>query len=266
LDITSVVGLFLGIFAIVGGALFEGLTIGSISQPTAALIVLGGTCGAVLFSFPLKTVKGAGQALLKVMTESQVNEAALIHEIIGFANKARKDGLVSLESAVGRIADPFLRRAMSLAVDGTDPKTVKETMEIELNRFEQECDQEAKVFEGAGGYAPTIGILGAVLGLIHVMENLADPNKLGGGIAVAFVATVYGVGTANLIFLPIATKLKVKTKQTIIIREMMLEGVLGMLEGLNPRIVEERLKGFLSQEYRTRLAMRIVGEKERIAA
>jgi chemotaxis protein MotA len=266
LDITSIIGLLLGLTAIVGGALIEGLTIGSISQPTAALIVLGGTCGAVLLSFPLKIIVRAGKSLKRVMTEPKTNDLAIVHEIIGYANKARKDGLISLESVLFHVSDPFLRRALTLAVDGTDPKIMRETMEIELDHMEQEWEQEAKVFEGAGGYAPTIGILGAVLGLIHVMDNLADPSKLGGGIAVAFVATVYGVGSANLIFLPISAKLKVKMRHSILLREMMLEGVVGMLEGINPRIIEERLKGFLSSETRARLGNRGIGGRERIAA
>ncbi len=266
LDIASIIGLLLGLFAIVGGALIEGLTIGSISQPTAGLIVFGGTCGAVLLSFPLKIVVRAIRALKKVITEPKTNDVSIVNEIIGYANKARKDGLISLENLLPRVSDPFLRRAMSLAVDGTDPKVMRETMEIELDHLEQEWEQEAKVFEGAGGYAPTIGILGAVLGLIHVMDNLADPSKLGGGIAVAFVATVYGVGSANLIFLPISAKLKVKMRHAVLLKEMMLEGVAGMLEGINPRIIEERLKGFLSSESRSRIGNRGLMGRERIAA
>jgi chemotaxis protein MotA len=266
LDIASIIGLLLGLVAIVGGALIEGLMVRHIYQPTAGLIVFGGTCGAVLLSFPLKIVVRALKALEKVMKEPKTNDVSIVNEIIGYANKARKDGLISLENALPRVSDPFLRRALSLAVDGTDPKVMRETMEIELDHLEEEWEQEARVFEGAGGYAPTIGILGAVLGLIHVMDNLADPNKLGGGIAVAFVATVYGVGSANLIFLPISAKLKVRMRHAVLLKEMMLEGVAGMLEGINPRIIEERLKGFLSSESRIRIGTRSIGERTRIAA
>jgi chemotaxis protein MotA len=256
----------LGLLAVVGGALLEGLHVSSIMQPTAAIIVLGGTLGATLLSFPLKAILGAMKALVKVMVEPKTNEIGLIEEIIGYANKARKDGLISLESMIPNASDDFLKRAMSLAVDGTDPKVLRETMEIELTHMEEEGDMEAKVFEGAGGYSPTIGIIGAVLGLIHVMNKLDDPSKIGGGIAVAFVATVYGVGVANLIFLPIASKLKAKLKAAMVGKEMMLEGVIGMLEGINPRIIEERLKGYLSKASKDKVGAKTGAEKEKIAA
>jgi chemotaxis protein MotA len=266
LDITSILGILLGLLAVVGGALLEGLHVGSIAQPTAAIIVLGGTLGATLLSFPLKAILGAAKALTKVLLEPKNNEIGLIEEMITYANKARKDGLISLESLIPNASDDFLKRAMSLAVDGTDPKVLRETMEIELTHMEEEGEMEAKVFEGAGGYSPTIGIIGAVLGLIHVMNKLDDPSKIGGGIAVAFVATVYGVGVANLLFLPMASKLKAKLKAALVAKEMMLEGVIGMLEGINPRIIEERLKGYLSTESKAKVGAKGAGEKEKIAA
>lgn len=248
MDIGSFIGLVLGISAIVGGGILEGLHIGSLTQPTAALIVLGGTVGATILSFPLGTVFNALRGAKNVLLEKKKNRSAVISEIIGYAAKARKDGLISLETKIAGASDDFLKKALSLAVDGTDPRVLRETMEIELNYLDEQGELEAKVFEAAGGFAPTIGIIGAVLGLIHVMENLSDPSKLGAGIAVAFVATVYGVGSANLIFLPFASKLKVKHRQTIAAKEMMLEGVLGILEGVNPKIINEKLKGFLPQE------------------
>jgi chemotaxis protein MotA len=265
-DITSIIGIVLGVTAIVGGALLEGLHLGAITQPTAAIIVLGGTIGATTLSFPLRVILGAGKASVKAFLEPKTKNASVIAEIIGYANKARKDGLISLESMISNASDNFLKKAMSLAVDGTDPKVLKETMEIELSQQEEAGDNEAKVFEAAGGYAPTIGIIGAVLGLIHVMNNLSDPSKLGSGIAVAFVATVYGVGSANLIFLPLANKLKMKHKIAMTAKEMMLEGVIGMLEGVNPRIIEEKLKGYLHESEKSAAAGKSTSEKEKMAA
>lgn len=250
MDIASILGLVLGITAIVGGALLEGLHLGSIAQPTAALIVLGGTIGATVLSFPLKTVKSALAGVRRVLLDKKGNSAAVVDEILSYAIKARKDGLLSLDSRIPTASDDFLKKAMRLAVDGTDAKVLRDTMEIELDHLDEQGELDAKVFDAAGGFAPTIGIIGAVLGLIHVMENLSDPSKLGAGIAVAFVSTVYGVGSANLIFLPFANKLKVKHRRTVAAKEMILEGVIGIMEGVNPKIIEEKLKGYLSVEER----------------
>ncbi len=266
MDITTIIGLVLGLTAVVGGALLEGLHLSAISQPTAAVIVFGGTFGATILSFPLRVILGAGKAFIRVFLEPKTKNAAVIGEIIGYANKARKDGLISLESMIPTASDEFLKKAMSLAVDGTDPKVLRETMEIELNHMDEAGETETKVFESAGGFSPTIGIIGAVLGLIHVMENLSDPSKLGSGIAVAFVATVYGVGSANLFFLPMATKLKMKHKLSMTAKEMMLEGVIGMLEGVNPRIIEEKLKGYLHEDEKPKGSGKGAAEKERMAA
>lgn len=266
MDISSIIGIVLGLGAVVGGALLEGLHISAITQPTAAIIVLGGTIGATILSFPLRAIIGAGKGITRAFLEPKTKKASVIAEIIAYANKARKDGLISLESLIPTASDPFLKKAMSLAVDGTDPKVLKETMEIELSQQDETGETEAKVFETAGGFAPTIGIIGAVLGLIHVMQNLSDPGKLGEGIAVAFVATVYGVGSANLIFLPLASKLKMKHKIAMTAKEMMLEGVIGMLEGVNPRIIEEKLKGYLHESEKSAAAGKGTGEKEKMAA
>ncbi|MFN8008421.1 MAG: flagellar motor protein [Terriglobia bacterium] len=265
MDIASLIGLILGLGAVIGGAALEGLHLGSITQPTAAIIVFGGTIGAVALGFPLKSLIAAGKGGLRVIFEPKVKNSQIVEEIIQYAHKARKDGLISLESLIPNASDEFLQKAMSLAVDGTDPKVLRETMEIELNHIDEEGEIDAKIFEAAGGYAPTIGIIGAVLGLIHVMENLSDPSKLGSGIAVAFVATVYGVSSANLIYLPFATKLKIRHKQFMVAREMMLEGIIAILEGVNPRIIEEKLKGYLPHEEK-KLLNEKSGGKERMAA
>jgi chemotaxis protein MotA len=250
MDIATIIGLSLGILALVGGALLEGLHLESIMQATAALIVLGGTFGATILSFPMKTNIAAIKAIRKILTEPKQDNASLIKEIVEYAMKSRREGLISMESQLKNVSDEFLRRALQMAVDGADTKTMRETMEVELDRLESEGDLEAKVFEAAGGYAPTIGIIGAVLGLIHVMQNLDDPSKLGSGIAVAFVATVYGIGSANLIFFPFASKLRVRHKQALVAKEMMLQGAIGIQEGTNQRIIEEKLKSYLSIEQR----------------
>lgn len=245
MDITSVIGLLLGIAAILLGQALEGGHIGSIVQPTAALIVFGGTVGATALSYPLPTVLQALRAFRGVFTETKRDAARIIDELLAFSNKARREGIISLEKDMEKTKDPFLKKALRLAIDGTDPKVLKETMEIELSYEEENGEKPSKVFESAGGFAPTVGILGAVLGLIHVMENLSDPSKLGEGIAVAFVATVYGVGSANLFFLPVASKLKAKHRQEMVLKELMLSGALAVQEGLNPRIIEEKLVAFL---------------------
>jgi chemotaxis protein MotA len=265
-DIASIIGLFLGITAIVGGAFLEGLHLGSIAQPTAALIVLGGTIGATVLSFPLKTVKSALAGVRRILLDKKGNSAAVVEEILSYAVKARKDGLLSLDSRIPTASDEFLKKAMRLAVDGTDAKVLRDTMEIELDHLDEQGELDAKVFDAAGGFAPTIGIIGAVLGLIHVMENLSDPSKLGAGIAVAFVATVYGVGSANLIFIPFANKLKVKHRRTVASKEMMLEGIIGIMEGVNPKIIEEKLKGYLSVEERRSVSPRAAQKPGRKAA
>ncbi|MDA8139491.1 MAG: flagellar motor protein [Desulfobacteraceae bacterium] len=246
MNLTSIIGLGLGILAVFGGALLEGIHLHSILQGTAAIIVLGGTFGATLLSFPFKIIVSACKSMKKAMIDRQNDLNHLIQSITRYAIISRREGRFALQDRLPEVADHFLRRALTLVVDGTDTKTMREVMEVELNQIEANGDLEAKVFEAAGGYAPTIGIIGAVLGLIHVMQNLTDPSQLGTGIAVAFVATVYGVGSANLIFFPFASKLRNRLKQTITAKEMMLEGAIGIQEGTNPHIIEEKLKSFLT--------------------
>ncbi|MDP2993308.1 MAG: flagellar motor protein [Deltaproteobacteria bacterium] len=261
MDIATIIGLILGVGAIVGGQILEGGSLHSITQGTAAFIVFGGTFGAVFVSFPLKDIIGAVKSLGTVLSEPKEEPYQIIAQITSFANKARKEGILSLEKDVQDIEHPFLKKALMLAIDGIEPKSIRETMETELEYTEEYGAMAGKIFESAGGYAPTIGILGAVLGLIHVMENLDDPSKLGPGIAVAFVATVYGVGAANLIFLPIGNKLKLRNRDGIITKEMMLEGVVAVSIGENPRIIEEKLKSFLSEAAKENPPPKAVREK-----
>jgi chemotaxis protein MotA len=247
LDVATVLGLGLAFLAILGGQALEGGRVKSIIQGTAALIVLGGTFGACLVQFPISVSMRSFKAVLRVFLEPKANNRHVIQEIIRLANKARKEGVISLEADTEKINDLFLKKALTMAMDGVEPKVLRETMELEISNLEEEADEPIKFWQAAGGYSPTMGILGAVLGLIHVMENLTDPNKLGGGIAVAFVATVYGVGLANLVYLPIAGKLKLRAKSHLVAREIMLVGVISILEGENPRLIDEKLRSYLSR-------------------
>jgi chemotaxis protein MotA len=247
IDFTSVAGVPVSLGLILIGQALEGGRLGSLLQLTAALIVFGGTIGAVLLSFSLADVKRALGGLRTVFLWDGEPPELTIDTILEYARKARKEGIMSLEDELPTVADPFMQKGLRLAVDGTEPHAVREMLEIE-NQCREEYDEiPAKIYESGGGYAPTIGIIGAVLGLIHVMQNLADPSKLGAGIAVAFVATLYGVGSANLIFLPIATKLKMKARHEARRRELVIEGIMAIQEGLNPRTIQEKLVGFAAR-------------------
>jgi chemotaxis protein MotA len=243
-DMATFAGLILAFGGIVGGLLLEGGELKDILQYTAAVIVFGGTIGAVLVSTPLPVVMGAIRQLMALFFEKAVTPGSTIEEIITYATKARKNGIVSLEQDAEAIQDPFLRKALNLAVDGTDLQEIRKMMELEIAMEEHAAEAEAKVFEAAGGYAPTIGIIGAVLGLIQVMKNLANIDEVGHGIAVAFVATVYGVGSANIFFLPAASKIKARAHKTMMIRELALEGVVGIVEGLNPKLIRSKLEAY----------------------
>jgi chemotaxis protein MotA len=246
MDKATLIGLFLGFAAIIGGQVLEGGSLHSIMQFTAAVIVMGGTFGAVFVSYPFQDVMEGFRGVRKVLKEPPQDPFQIIQQIITYANKARREGILSLEKEIKNIQDPFLAKALTMSVDGIEPHVIREAMESELEYLNEYGKVSSKVWRAAGGYAPTIGILGAVLGLIHVMENLSDPSKLGAGIAVAFVATVYGVGSANLLFLPMATKLEVRNRQVMILNEMILEGVVALSTGENPRLIEEKLTSFLS--------------------
>jgi len=243
-DRASVIGILLGVVAIVGGNLLEGGSAGSIVQGTAAVIVFGGTAGATLLSFPYSDVRRAVASLRGIFFPVSPDPFDLIRQIAGYAEIGRRQGLIALEAELARMPNGFFRNSLRLAIDGMNPKMLKETMEREIANYEGERRRVGKVFETAGGFAPTVGILGAVLGLIHVMENLSDPSKLGAGIAVAFVATIYGVGTANLILLPLAKKLNNRLNDELWLLEMILEGVVGIQSGVNPRYLEEKLRAF----------------------
>lgn len=246
MDKISLAGLALAFTAILGGQVLEGGHLGSLVQLTAFIIVIGGTMGAVLLQSSAAVFVRGASMLQWVFFPPPFNPAATIANVVHWAQVARKGGLLALEPAIDGLSQEFDRKGLQLLVDGAEPEILRQTMELEIDTFEQQQRQAAKIWDSAGGYAPTIGILGAVLGLIHVMENLSDPSKLGAGIAVAFVATIYGVGSANLIFLPIAVKLKAIVDSEVTLREMLVEGLVAIANGENPRVIETRLHGYLA--------------------
>lgn len=245
MDKISLAGLAIGIFAIVGGQYLEGGHIGSLAQPTALLIVMGGTLGAVLLQSPYPAFKRGFRMLRWVWVPPVIDMRRQIDEVLRWAQLSRREGLLALERMIPGTRDEFTRKGLQLLVDGADPERIRELLEVDIDTYEDEWRQAANIWAAAGGYSPTIGILGAVMGLIHVMENLSDPTKLGSGIAVAFVATIYGVGLANLVYLPIAGKLKYYIGRMVAAREMMVDGLVGIAVGDNPRIIEGRLRGYL---------------------
>lgn len=247
MDITTVGGIVAALGLILLGQALEGGHVGSILQATAALIIFGGTLGAVMVSFPKKDFARGFKLLKLAFTDSKHDLAGLSKTIVEYAGVARRDGVLALEGKLGEVQDPFLRRALQFVVDGVDAAVTRATLESAIDAEFEENVVGAKVWEAAGGYAPTIGILGAVLGLIHVMENLSDPSKLGGGIATAFVATVYGVGSANIFFLPWANKIKRKLGAEKERKTVIAEGVLSIQEGLNPRVLEEKLRALTGE-------------------
>jgi chemotaxis protein MotA len=246
-DKASVAGLFIGLTGIIGGLLLEGGKISQILQPTAAMIVFGGTAGAVLLQFPLAVVTAALRNLARVFFDRGTDLEGGIKMLVHLANRARREGIVRLDSELDQINDSFLRKAVMLAVDGTEPQELRSIMELELDNQFERAEQMNSVFESAGGFSPTVGIIGAVLGLIQVMQHLDKIDEVGRGIAVAFVATIYGVAAANLAFLPAGGKLRIRLREQQVEREMMLEGVISILEGMNPRMLETKLRSFLSE-------------------
>jgi len=265
-DLATILGIVVAVIGILVGQAIEGGSVLQILQPTAALIVFGGTLGATMIGFPMSVLKQAIADLLAIFKEEKSDPTAVIDEVIRFANKARREGIIALEKDAGTVKDEFFKKSIMMAVDGSEPKELRETMEVELQCLEERGEHSAKVYEAAGGYAPTIGIIGAVLGLIQVMQHLDNIEEVGKGIAVAFVATIYGVASANILFLPAAAKLKFKHRKKIILKEMMLEGTLGILEGQNPRIIETKLTSFLDEEFQKLRNEQVKAKGKRAAA
>lgn len=245
MDLATIIGLLMGFGAVFGGAFLEGLHMSALIQPTAALIVLGGTFGATFICFPLPSIIKAFKDAKIAFLPPKVDHEAVVKDIINYATKARRNGLISLEQEAQSAKDLFIKKGISLVVDGIDPQKLRETLEADIMAYEDHSKHSIEFYESAGGFAPTIGIIGAVLGLIHVMSNLSDTSKLGAGIAVAFVATIYGLMIANIICLPIGTKLKIRMKEEILRRVMILEGLIAIQNGENPHFIEQKLKAYV---------------------
>ncbi len=250
MDIASIVGFILGIGGILVGNLMQGSTIMQLIDPIGLTIVLVGTAGATIAGNPIKSLVKATFSIKEIFLPPKVEYGDTISEILNYATKARKNGVLALESDIDTSPDFFIKKALSLVVDGIDPQVVMEIMETELSNIEEFGEESAGVFEQAGGYAPTLGIIGAVLGLIHVMQHLNNPNKLGTGIAVAFTATFYGLAFANVVLFPISSKLKINLKAKVLKYEIMLMGIKSIQNGENPRLIEEKLKSFLNDAQR----------------
>lgn len=241
MDRATVLGIGVALGGITTGQLLEGGRITQLLQPTAAIIILSGTAGATLVQTPMSTFVRAMKSIKNAFAEPANKSAALIEEIVQYATIARKEGILALEPLAPKASDPFLQRAINMAVDGVDSAAMRESLEAVVAHAEEEGEDVAKVFEAAGGYSPTIGIIGAILGLIQVMSHLSEVAKVGEGIAVAFVATIYGLLVANVICLPLGGKLKTRTRDNVAMKTLMLEGVLAIQEGMNPKLVRERL-------------------------
>ena len=247
-------GIALALTGIGVGLVLDGGKLAQVLQPTAALIVIGGTIGAVMVQFPLKIVLQAVVQLKYVFFNGEPESDSLVQNLLRYAYKARREGILSLDPELTKIQDPFLRESLMLAIDGVSAVDLRKMMELQLDYQGEKEERIPKVFEAAGGFAPTIGIIGAVIGLIQVMQHLQDINEVGKGIAVAFVATIYGVASANILFLPWAGKLRIRLRERQTIQEMTLEAVLSIIEGVNPRALEMQLNSYLPSSPRRGLA------------
>lgn len=245
MDILSILGLVLAVGSILVGAVLKGAGIESLLSSAAFMIVIVGTLAAIFVQTPLAVMKHAMRLLPWIFRPPAVKRAELISKMVEWSNTARKQGLLGLEPIIDQEPDEFLKKGLQLVVDGSEPEVIRNILEVDLSVREQADTRAAKVFEGMGIYSPTLGIIGAVLGLMAVMQNLADPSKLGQGIAAAFVATIYGIGMANLFFLPVASKLKVVIQNMTEAREMVIEGMISIAQGENPRSIESKLQGYL---------------------
>ena len=245
MDKLSVIGIVLALIAVIGGAILKGAGAGALLSPAAFTIVIIGTLASIFVHTPPKTFfHGMKMAKWVIFPPVQQPEL-LIERIVGWSGTARKQGLLALEGDVENESDPFIKKGLQMLVDGAEPDMIRNILEVEVQTREHLDTQGAKVFEGMGIYAPTLGIIGAVMGLMAVLKNLADPSKLGHGIAAAFIATIYGIGSANLFFLPMAAKLKALIADQTRVREMVVEGLISISQGENPRNIEAKLRGFL---------------------
>lgn len=245
MDLATIIGLTLGFGALIGGFLIEGGSPAGLLNISAAVIVFGGTFGAALVSFPLSTILGLPRVIAQALFERAEDEEKLVQTVVSLAEKARREGLLSLEPEIAALNDPFMQKGVMMVVDGIDPETVQSVLESAIETAKKRHEHRYAVLETLGGFAPTMGIIGTVMGLVNVLSNLNEPGELGHAIAVAFIATLYGVSTANVMYLPLANKLKSKSKAEAHAREIVLEGILAIQAGDNPRVVREKLEAFL---------------------
>jgi chemotaxis protein MotA len=250
MDLATIIGLVLAWGAFFGSIAMEGGDLKALLNPSAALLVFGGTTGASMIGFPLSTLTGLPAVIKHAFLGKETDVTQVIKMLVGFAEKARREGLLALEEEAREVDDPFLRKGIQLAIDGTDPELVREILETDIHHLGTRHQQGAAFFATMGGFAPTLGVIGTVSGLVHMLANLSDPGSMGPSIAAAFIATLYGVSTANLIFLPLANKLKHASAAETNAREIVMEGILSIQGGDNPRIVEEKLKSFLAPKAR----------------
>ena len=247
-DKSTLLGTFLAVAGIVGGLVLDGGSVRQILQPSAALIVLAGTLGVILIQFPMKTVKDTFKVLPTIFYERSSKATDTLEELVSYCTQARRYGILRLDSQLADIEDRFLRKALTFAVDGALPQVMRENMELELDLLDERELSAVKLLEASGGFAPTLGIMGAVLGLIQVMQRMDNVTEIGRGIAVAFVSTLYGLGFANLLLLPLAGKLRIRIRERQLAREMVLEAVLAIMDGMGPRALRERLECYLVEE------------------
>jgi chemotaxis protein MotA len=245
MDKLTLLGLVVGITGIISGQVLEGGDLSILFQMAAFLIVLGGTLGAVMVQCPTRVFVTAIKMGRWVFVAPPISGRDSIRQLVSMSVLARKEGILALDGRLRTVSDPFMKKGIQLLVDGTSGEKIREILDVDIHSWEQLRWQSARVWEAAAGYSPTIGIIGAVLGLMHVMQNLSEPSKLGGGIAVAFVATIYGVAFANLLFLPIANKLKSILMEQAHMQEMVIDGLVGIANGDNPRVIEIRLQSYI---------------------
>ncbi len=249
MDLGIIISLIIGFGAIILGFTLEGGALHALFEPTAAVIVFGGTIGAVGVSFPMKTIKKIPHALKLAFTPQKRDIDSLVELMKEMAIKARKEGLLNLEAYVQNASvDPFIRKGLQMVVDGIEPHLIKGSLEIKVENMSNKRREEIAVFDSAGGFSPTMGIIGTVMGLVQVLGNLTNPDELGPKISVAFIATLYGVGTANLLWIPIANKLKALEKDEILEKEMIIEGLLLIQEGVNPSVLATKLESFMEKQ------------------
>ncbi|TAK32915.1 MAG: flagellar motor protein [Chloroflexota bacterium] len=245
MDLSVLIGLALALGALLGGFMMEEGVLASLAMPSAALIVFGGTIGAAIVSFPLQRVLSLPILFKVALLSPKIDTNAILEQFVSMADLARREGLLALEDKAQSLPDAFLKKGILLVVDGSDPETVRRILETDIEAREKRHEGGYAMLEAMGGYAPTMGIIGTVLGLVHVLGSLEDPSKLGPAIAVAFVATLYGVASANILWLPLGSKLKTKSTEEAYLKGVMLEGILAVQAGDNPRVVADKLEPFL---------------------